>query len=58
MAAVSATLPVKPPAGVKVRVEVFPVLAPGARVTAVLLTVKLGFTAVVTVTEAVPVVAL
>ena len=57
-AAVSITLPVKPPAGVTVMVEVFPVVAPGATVTAVPLTVKLGFTAVVTVTEAVPVVAL
>ena len=33
--AVSPTLPVKPPAGVKVMVEVFPVVAPGATVTAV-----------------------
>jgi hypothetical protein len=42
MAAVSATLPTNPPAGVKVIVEVFPVVAPGATATAVLLTVKLG----------------
>jgi hypothetical protein len=41
-AAVSATLPVNPPAGVKVIVEVFPVVAPGATVTAAPLTVKLG----------------
>jgi hypothetical protein len=53
--AVSATLPVKPPLGVTVIVEVFPVVAPGETVTAVPLTVKLGLTAVVTVTEAVPV---
>ena len=42
IAAVSATLPVNPPAGVNVIVEVFPVVAPGATATAVLLTVKLG----------------
>ena len=40
--AVSATLPVKPPAGVRVTVEVLPVVAPGLRVIAVPLTVKLG----------------
>ena len=33
-AAVSATLPVKPAAGVTVTAEVFPVVAPAARVTA------------------------
>ena len=53
--AVSATLPVKPPLGVTVIIEVFPVVAPGETVTAVPLTVKLGLTAVVTVTTAVPV---
>jgi hypothetical protein len=41
-AAVSATLPVKPPLGVTVIVEVFPVVAPGDTVTVVPLTVKLG----------------
>jgi hypothetical protein len=51
MAAVSVTLPVKPPAGVTVIVEVFAVVAPGATVTAVLLKVKEGL---VTVTGAVP----
>jgi predicted component of type VI protein secretion system len=50
--AVSATLPVKPPAGVTVIVDVFPEVAPGARVTAVPLTVKLELTADVTVTAA------
>ncbi len=50
-AAVSTTLPVKPPLGVTVIVELFPVVAPGATETAVPLTVKLGFIAVVTVTE-------
>ena len=49
--AVRVTLPVKPPAGVKVMVEVFPVAAPGATETAVPLTAKLGLTAVMTVTE-------
>ena len=53
-AAVSAALPVKPPAGVTVMVEVFPVVAPPATVTAVPATVKLGLPAVVTVTEAEP----
>ena len=42
MAAVSATFPVNPTAGVKVIVEVFPAVAPGATVTAEPLTVKLG----------------
>ena len=41
-AAVRATLPVKPPVGVTVIVEVLPVVAPGAMLTAVPLTVKLG----------------
>ena len=40
--AVSATLPVNPPAGVNVIVEVFPVVAPGATATAAVLTVNLG----------------
>ena len=56
--AVSVTLPVKPPLGVTVTVEVFPVVAPGETVTGVPVTVKLGGTGVVTVTEAVPEVAL
>jgi hypothetical protein len=53
--AVNTTLPVKPPAGVTVMVDIFPVVAPGVTVTVVPLTVKVGFTAVVTVTCAVPV---
>jgi hypothetical protein len=36
------TLPVKPPVGVRVIVEVLPAVAPGATLTAVPLTVKLG----------------
>jgi len=40
--AVRATLPVKPPEGVTVIVDAFPEVAPGATVTAVPLTVKLG----------------
>ena len=55
IAAVSATLPVKPPVGVTVMVDVFPVVAPGETVTDVPMIAKLGFTAVVTVTGAVPV---
>src|SRR5208282_1665837 len=55
MAAVSATLPVKPPLGVTVIVEVLPVVAPGLTDTAVPPTANLG---TVTVTEEVPVVAL
>ena len=54
-AAVSATLPVKPPVGVTVMAEVFPVVAPGETVTAVPLIVKLGMTAAVTSTEFDPV---
>jgi hypothetical protein len=50
MAAVSATLPVKPPTGITVMVEVFDVVAPGAMVTAVLVIVKVG---AVTVTDVV-----
>ena len=42
IAAVNATLPVNPPLGVTVIVEVFPVAAPGATVTAVPLMVKSG----------------
>ena len=53
--AVSATAPVKPPVGVTVIVDVLPVAAPRETVTAVPLIVKLGFTAVVTVTEFEPV---
>jgi hypothetical protein len=48
IAAVSATLLVKPPLGVTVTVEVFPVVAPGATVTEVPLTEKLGAPDVVT----------
>jgi len=50
MVAVSATLPVKPPLGVTVIVDVFPVVAPFAILTAAPLIVKLGLTTVVTVT--------
>ena len=52
MAAVSATLPVKPPLGVTVMAEVFAVVAPGATVTAVPVMEKLELTAEVTVTAA------
>jgi hypothetical protein len=48
--AVSATLPLNPPLGIIVMVDVFPVVAPGAIVTVVPLIAKVGFTAVVTVT--------
>ena len=51
-AAASVTVPVNPPAGVTVMVEVFPVVAPGATETAVPAMEKLG---PVTVTVAVPV---
>ena len=54
--AVRVTLPVKPPAGVTVMVEVFPEVAPGRTLTAVPLTVKLGG-GTVTVTDVVPVLA-
>jgi hypothetical protein len=50
--AVNVTLPVKPPAGVTVMVEVFPVVAPWVTVTDVPPSVKEGG-AVVTVIEAV-----
>jgi hypothetical protein len=55
IAAVSVTLPVKPETGtgVTLTVEVFPVLAPGTRVTAVPLSVNPG-AAVVTTYVAVP----
>jgi hypothetical protein len=52
MLAVSEMLPVKPPPGVIVIVEVFPVVAPDVTVTAVSLSVKLGIGAGVTVTAA------
>ena len=42
IAAVSVTLPVKPPPGVTVIVEVFPLVAPGLTDTAVPATVKVG----------------
>jgi hypothetical protein len=54
MLAVSETLPVNPPAGVTVTVEVFEVVAPGATDTVVPVTVKVGGAAV-TVTDALPV---
>jgi hypothetical protein len=54
MDAVSATLPVKPPLGVTEIVEVFPVVAPRATEITEPVIVKLGVTAVVTVTEFVP----
>jgi hypothetical protein len=50
-AALKATLPVNPATGVTAIVEVFPVVAPGARVTAAPEMVRLGGAAVVTVTE-------
>ena len=40
MTAVSATLPLKPLAGVRVMVEAFPVVAPGVTITAVPLIVR------------------
>ena len=52
-AAVSATLPVKPPDGVTVMVDVFPVVAPAVTVTAVLVIAKPAVPPV-TVTEACP----
>jgi hypothetical protein len=42
MAAVSATLPAKPPAGAMVMVEALPVVAPGAKEALVPATAKLG----------------
>jgi hypothetical protein len=59
-AAVSAMLPVKPPLGVTVIVEMFPLVAPGETETALPLTVKLGggTVTVVTVIAAVTVVAM
>jgi len=51
--AASCTLPVNPPAGVTVTVEVLPVVAPAVTVTGVLEIVKPVFPPV-TVTEAVP----
>jgi hypothetical protein len=51
MAAASATLPVKPPAGVTVIVDVFAVVVPAVTVTAAPATVKVGL---VTVIDAVP----
>jgi hypothetical protein len=47
--AVSATLPVKPPAGVSVMVDAFAAVAPGVTETAVPLIVKPGLTAGLTV---------
>jgi hypothetical protein len=52
-AAVSETLPLNPPAGVTVMVEVLPVVAPAVTVTEVPLTEKEGCVAAVTVTTAV-----
>jgi hypothetical protein len=46
MAAVRATMPVKPPAGVTEIVEEFPVVAPVTKLTAVPLTVKTGIVTV------------
>ena len=51
--AASATLPVKPPLGVTEIIEIFAVVAPGAIETALPLTVKLGGTGGITVTEVV-----
>jgi len=50
---VRVTLPVKPPLGVTVIVEALPVVAPGARLTAVPVMVKVG-PAGATVTDAKP----
>ena len=50
MEAASATLPVNPPAGVTVTIDVFPEVAPAETETAVPLIMKLDATAVVTVT--------
>jgi hypothetical protein len=52
-AAVKATLPVNPPIGAMVRVEVFPAVAPAVTVTAVPATVNAGDAGGVTVTVAV-----
>jgi hypothetical protein len=51
IAAVRATLPVNPPLGVTVIVEVFPVVAPATTVTAVPARARPGAEAAVTVTE-------
>ena len=51
IAAESATLPVKPPVGVTVIVEVFPEVAPGATETPVPVRAKVGFAGVVTEIE-------
>src|ERR1700722_19194568 len=48
--AVSATLPVNPPVGVTVILEVLPVMAPGGRVTFTPLTVMAGTAGAVTIT--------
>jgi hypothetical protein len=53
-AAVSATLPAKPPVDVKVTVDTFPVVAPGVTVTAVPVMVKPGGLVPETVTEVWP----
>jgi hypothetical protein len=55
IAAVRAMLPVKPPLGVAVMEEVFPVVAPALSVTAEPVIAKLGATGAVTTTELVPV---
>jgi hypothetical protein len=52
--AVKATLPVNPPAGVMVMVDVFPEVAPRVTLTSPPVIVKLASTGVVTITEAVP----
>ena len=49
--AVNPTLPVKPPAGVTVIDDVFPLVAPAATLTAVPLSVKLGAVVLVTITD-------
>jgi hypothetical protein len=54
MAAVSTTFPVKPPTGVTVIVDVFPVVAPGETFTARPVIEKEELTAVVTDTRAEP----
>jgi hypothetical protein len=51
----SVTLPVRPPAGVTVTVDVFPVVAPGIRVTGVQAMENPGVATAVTVTDVVAV---
>jgi hypothetical protein len=54
IAAVSVTLPTKPPEGVTVTVDVFPCVAPAVRVTGVPDRVNAGVTGAATTTDALP----